>query len=506
MATKTSHLVRPLVALVALVAAMAALLIASSASPVHAAGSCTTTAGTTTCTFAYTGAAQSWTVPTGVTQATFDVFGAQGGSEPTGKPGGLGGEATATIAVNPGDTLQVNVGGAGMNSNPTQSGGGGFNGGGSGGSGSPSGGGGGGASDVRSGAFGLGDRIIVAGGGGGAGGIGGAGGVGGGLSGGAGGDHTSVYGTSGGGGGGTSSAGGSGGAGSSGNGSAGGSGFGGFGGRGDGFDGGAGGGGGGGYYGGGGGGGGTAGPGGGGGGGGSGFGPSSVVFNSGVRSGDGLVTITYTEPKETTPPTVSVSHTADGSNGWNKTSPVTVNVSASDSESGLAGAPACKDGTTDLTLTAEATAGNWTTSVSGDGTHTISCSVTDNAGNSTTASDTVKIDTQAPKVTSTFPQGGGEVGPAANIRATFSEDMQEASVINAFKLFKKGSTTRIAAQVTYDAQTDTATLNPTNNLKRGATYKAVVSTLATDEAGNMLDQNSSKAGLQQKVWFFEIDN
>ena len=114
-------------------------------------------------------------------------------------------------------------------------------------------------------------------------------------------------------------------------------------------------------------------------------------------------------------------------------------------------------------------------------------------------------DTQAPKVISTFPANGQEVGPAANIRATFSEDMREASVLNAFKLFRKGSTNQIAATVTYDAQTDTATLNPTNNLRRGATYKAVVSTVAKDEAGNRLDQNDSRAGLQQKVWFFEID-
>jgi CSLREA domain-containing protein len=115
-------------------------------------------------------------------------------------------------------------------------------------------------------------------------------------------------------------------------------------------------------------------------------------------------------------------------------------------------------------------------------------------------------DTEAPRVISTFPRGGGEVGPAANIRATFSEDMQEASVINAFKLFRKGSTNQIAARVTYDAATDTATLNPANNLRRGATYKAVVTTVAKDEAGNRLDQDSSTSGLQQKVWFFEIDD
>ncbi len=30
-------------------------------------------------TFAYTGAAQTWTVPAGVTEATFEVYGAQGG-------------------------------------------------------------------------------------------------------------------------------------------------------------------------------------------------------------------------------------------------------------------------------------------------------------------------------------------------------------------------------------------------------------------------------------------
>ena len=99
----------------------------------------------------------------------------------------------------------------------------------------------------------------------------------------------------------------------------------------------------------------------------------------------------------------------------------------------------------------------------------------------------------------------GEVGPAANIRATFSEDMRPASVKDAFKLFKKGSTNQIAAQVSYDASTDKATLNPTNNLRRGATYKAVVSTVAKDVEGNRLDQNSSTAGLQKKVWFFDID-
>jgi hypothetical protein len=116
-------------------------------------------------------------------------------------------------------------------------------------------------------------------------------------------------------------------------------------------------------------------------------------------------------------------------------------------------------------------------------------------------------DTTPPKVISTVPKANtDEVAPTANIRATFSEDMREASVKNAFKLFRKGSTNQIDAAVTYDAATDTATLNPTNNLRREATYKAVVSTWAKDVAGNRLDQNPSLDGLQKKVWFFEIDD
>ena len=113
-----------------------------------------------------------------------------------------------------------------------------------------------------------------------------------------------------------------------------------------------------------------------------------------------------------------------------------------------------------------------------------------------------------PTVISTFPANGGEVGPAANIRATFSEDMRPASVKDAFKLFRKGSTNQIAATVSYPNPNSlpyTAKLDPSNSLKRGATYKAVVTTVAKDMAGNRLDQDSSTAGLQQKVWFFEID-
>jgi hypothetical protein len=277
------------------------------------------------CTFTYTGAAQSWTVPEGVTQATFEVSGAQGGWDARhSAQGGVGGMARATIDVTPDDTLQVNVGGAGADGvtgppNAIVAGGaGGFNGGAAGGSGSLTGaGGGGGASDIRTGAFALAERIIVAGGGGGVGvHNGGAGGAGGGIVGGDGNPALGAVTNGQGGKGGTATSGGEGGAGA-GTGGPGETGSLGVGGRGGSDDVGGGGGGGGGYYGGGGGG---AARQGGGGGGGSGFvdpQASNVQFQSGVRGGNGLVTITYTSPNS--PPTA-----IDDSYTTNQDTPLTV--------------------------------------------------------------------------------------------------------------------------------------------------------------------------------------
>jgi outer membrane protein OmpA-like peptidoglycan-associated protein len=125
-----------------------------------------------TATFGFTGRAQTWTVPAGITQATFDVAGGQGGKG--GFDGGLGARVVATIPVTPGATFQINVGGKGLDRPPkvtscvlvTNTGG--WNGGGDGGNNGDCGSqGGGGASDVRVGGTDLNHRWIVAGGGGG---------------------------------------------------------------------------------------------------------------------------------------------------------------------------------------------------------------------------------------------------------------------------------------------------------------------------------------------------
>jgi Glycine rich protein len=250
-----------------------------------------------TVTFNFTGAAQQFTVPARVTELTVDAFGAQGGQSAGDDPasGGLGGEAIATIAVSPGEVLVLMVGGRGAAGAPTPAAGG-FNGGGAGGTavGTPGfgGGGGGGASDVRQGGTSLADRVVVAGGGGGGGAEGSTctGGGGGGMTG----DTTAGSCAVLAGGGGTQSAGGAAGAGTEG--TAGVLGIGGAGEDDIGTVASSGGGGGGGLFGGGG---------GGGGGGGSGFTPTATGMTNGVRSGDGLVMITYKvnpAPPNPTPP------------------------------------------------------------------------------------------------------------------------------------------------------------------------------------------------------------
>ena len=122
----------------------------------------------TTVTFDYTGAEQTWTVPSGVTSIDIEVWGAQGGKGFLNAPGGLGGYASGTLAVTPGQTLYIYAGGKGGSHASELITGGGFNGGGHSRGGNHLVGAGGGGSDVRTGGNSFADRVIVGGGGGGA--------------------------------------------------------------------------------------------------------------------------------------------------------------------------------------------------------------------------------------------------------------------------------------------------------------------------------------------------
>ncbi|QIS10086.1 glycine-rich protein [Nocardia arthritidis] len=143
---------------------------------------CSRSGDTTTCRFDFTGGEQTFTVPDGVTSLTVRAIGAHGGCiawqmAPE--------SARAPLAVNPGDTLFVEVGGGGGAADQATNtpGAGGFNGGGTGGTGYLSGCGGGGASDIRT--VGADDpdslrsRLLIGAGGGGGGGGGNGGSTGG---------------------------------------------------------------------------------------------------------------------------------------------------------------------------------------------------------------------------------------------------------------------------------------------------------------------------------------
>ena len=454
-----------------LVAPALALLMPTGA---QAAPVCNTVVSTVTCTFDYTGATQTWTVPTGVTSATFDLYGASGGDSDTTAVGGNGAHVQATLAVATGTTYDVEVGQRGTHrpDNSTGRGPSAYNGGGQGWGQSSSLGeqseGGGGATDLRTSGGGLADRLLVAGGGGGAahrgtrnifginatvnGGSGGA-------SGNAGANGQTVVGTGanggGGGGAGTTSAGGTGGTSSPSvvtpnenpvtfpgtPGSAGSSGSGGNGGTG--FEGTAGGGGGGGYFGGGGGGGGSATDaslllvamaGGGGGGGGSSFVTPTATSSSPVVEGDhdgnGQAIVTYVLPSAPTTPSVTIN---DGATQADPTSasPVVFDVVFSEGVTGF--------GNDDITLsgTAGATTANVTGS-SGGTAYSVSVSGMTSSGtvvavvkadaatngtNTSTAStstdNTVTFnqpDTSVPSATIT--KGSTQDSPTARVRSS----------------------------------------------------------------------------------------
>lgn len=104
-------------------------------------------------------------------------------------------------------------------------------------------------------------------------------------------------------------------------------------------------------------------------------------------------------------------------------------------------------------------------------------------------------DTTPPKVTGHTPTGK-QVSRKANVTATFSEAMDATTITKkSFKLVKKGTTTKIAATVNYNAADKKAVLNPDNRLKAGVAYTATVTTGVTDLAGNGLSA--------KEVWNFK---
>lgn len=96
-------------------------------------------------------------------------------------------------------------------------------------------------------------------------------------------------------------------------------------------------------------------------------------------------------------------------------------------------------------------------------------------------------DTMPPTVISTTPaSGGANVGVGSNITATLSEAIDAATInSNSFEL-RDSSNALVPANISYNASTHAATLDPTSALENSVTYTATVKTGVKDIAGNAL--------------------
>jgi hypothetical protein len=158
------------------------------------------------------------------------------------------------------------------------------------------------------------------------------------------------------------------------------------------------------------------------------------------------------------------------------------------------------EGTTSKGTTQTNGSGIWSKAVSGlsEGAHTYTAKATDAAGNTSALSNarTLTVDTTPPTVTNVSPANAATASVMTNVTATFSEPMNASTVsAQSFTLYKAGSP--VSAQVTYDQNSLTATLDPAGDLQAGATYDAKITTSVKDLAGNAL--------AQEKTWSFTVE-
>jgi hypothetical protein len=146
---------------------------------------------------------------------------------------------------------------------------------------------------------------------------------------------------------------------------------------------------------------------------------------------------------------------------------------------------------------------NWTTP--GNGTFTIKSRAVDDSGNLETAGSGISVtvtgaDTTAPTVTATSPVSGATaVSAATAVTATFSEAMNAATITTTTFRLRNPSNTVVAATVTYDAATLTATLTPSSPLANATTYTATVLGGTTDPRVKDLAGNALAA---TRTWSF----
>jgi hypothetical protein len=111
------------------------------------------------------------------------------------------------------------------------------------------------------------------------------------------------------------------------------------------------------------------------------------------------------------------------------------------------------------------------------------------------------VDTLKPHVSTATPTGTG-IARGTNIAATFSEEVQQATLTTAnVQLFSGNSKKPVKA--TLSKTSNSVTLIPSSKLDANTTYRAVVGTGVQDLAGNALDQDQNpNNGNQPQQWTF----
>jgi hypothetical protein len=133
-----------------------------------------------------------------------------------------------------------------------------------------------------------------------------------------------------------------------------------------------------------------------------------------------------------------------------------------------------------------------------DGGHTVTAAIDLSAGGAEVVHATFTVantapDTTPPAISAVSPADGATaVAIGSSVTATFSEAMDATTVdTGSFTLTRQGATTPVAAAVTYDPATRTATLRPSTGLDPSSTYTATITTAMKDTAGNALATNKS---------------
>lgn len=140
----------------------------------------------------------------------------------------------------------------------------------------------------------------------------------------------------------------------------------------------------------------------------------------------------------------------------------------------------------------------------GDGMKTVHVQFADRAGNlSAVVSDSIILDTTAPRVVRTWPATSATVvDPAVVIRARASEPLRGDSVSRStVTLVRAGGTAPVKVKVRYRPARQLIVLDPKQVLQAGTTYRVTIESQVTDLAGNRLDQKK-RPNLQPMTWRF----